>query len=77
MRTLGLIRRAERRTAARPLAAAARPAGDEDDVVALRFPALGWREATAFAVAVGTLVVVPDPLRFLSASGSFVMVRAS
>jgi len=47
----------------------ARPADDER--IALRLPALGWREAAALAVALGVLVVVPDPLRFLAVSGIF------
>ena len=68
MRTLGLIRRGTAgpshdlwpRLCAR-LAA--------DDVVALRVPPIGWLEATAIAVVVGTIVLVPDPVRFLSACG--------
>jgi hypothetical protein len=43
----------------------------DDERIALRLPALGWREAAAVAVAFGILVVVPDPLRFLVASGIF------
>lgn len=42
---------------------------DDDERVALRLPSLGWREAVAFGVALGILVVVPEPLRFLVASG--------
>ena len=68
MRTLGLIHAATppptpdlwRRLRAR--------LGD-DERVQLRLPALGWREATAVALALGTLAVVPDPLRFLVACG--------
>ena len=68
MRTLGLIRRGTSvprhdlwpRLRARLL---------DDDVVHLRVPALGWREAAALAIVLGTLVIVPDPLRFLSACG--------
>jgi len=41
----------------------------DDDRVHLRLPALGWPEATAIAVALGTLAVVPDPVRFLIACG--------
>jgi hypothetical protein len=69
MRTLGLIRRG---TSPPPhdlwprLRARLR---EEDERVALQFPALGWVEATAGALAVGTLLVVPDPVRFLSACG--------
>ena len=40
-----------------------------DELVHLRVPPLGWREAIAAAVAVGTLVVVPDPVHFLTACG--------
>jgi hypothetical protein len=43
----------------------------DDDRVALRLPALGWREAAAFGVAAGIVLMVPDPLRFLVASGIF------
>jgi hypothetical protein len=41
----------------------------DDEVVWLHLPALGWREAAAAAVALGTLFVVPDPLSFLAACG--------
>ena len=41
----------------------------DDERVSLRFPALGWREATAVAVALGMLAVAPDPVRFLIACG--------
>ena len=42
---------------------------EEEDRVALRLPALGWREAAAVAVVLGTPLVVHDPVRFLSACG--------
>ena len=42
---------------------------DDGEMVRLRLPVFGWREATALLVAVGTLVAVPDPLRFLVACG--------
>jgi hypothetical protein len=68
MRTLGLIRRASTGPP-RDLWPRLRAGLADDDVVALRFPAVGWPEATALAVAVGALVLVPDPVRFLSACG--------
>lgn len=40
-----------------------------DEHITLRLPAMGWLEVAALAVAVGTLAVVPDPLRLLTASG--------
>jgi hypothetical protein len=69
MRTLGLIRHASpppARDAWPRLCARLR---DDDERVRLRVPALGWIEATAVAVALGTLAVVPDPVRFLTACG--------
>jgi hypothetical protein len=42
---------------------------DDDDRIRVSLPALGWREATALAVAFGIVALVPDPLRFLIASG--------
>jgi hypothetical protein len=42
---------------------------EEDEVVRVSIPALGWREAAALAVVLGTVAVVPDPLAFLAASG--------
>lgn len=44
---------------------------EEDDRVRVSLPSLGWREATAVAVAFGIIALVPDPLRFLIASGIF------
>jgi hypothetical protein len=41
----------------------------DDEMVRLRLPALGWREALAVSVALVTLVLVPDPVRFLTACG--------
>jgi hypothetical protein len=70
MRTLGLIHRATN-TPAHDLWPRLRARLADDDRVALRVPDLGWREAAALGVAVGILVVVPDPLRFLVASGIF------
>ena len=69
MRTLGLIRRgtpAASHDLWTQLEARMHPA---DDVVRVALPALGWPEAAALAVAIGTVAVVPDPLRFLVASG--------
>ena len=40
-----------------------------DELVHFRLPALGWRDALALGVALGTLVVVPDPVHFLTACG--------
>jgi len=68
MRTLGLIRRGTPGPS-RDLWPGLRASLDADDVLVLRVPALGWLEATAVAVAVGTLALVPDPVRFLSACG--------
>ena len=70
MRTLGLIHRATD-APAHDVWPRLRARLADDDRVALRVPALGWREAAALGVAVGILVVVPDPLRFLVASGIF------
>jgi len=70
MRTLGLIDRATP-APSEDLWPRLRARIADDDRVALRVPALGWREATALAVALGILVVVPDPFRFLVASGIF------
>ena len=42
---------------------------DGDELVRLRVPALGWRDALALGVALGTLVVVPDQVHFLTACG--------
>jgi hypothetical protein len=70
MRTIGLIRHA---TPEPPhdLWPRMRARLADDDRVALRLPALGWREVAALGVAVGIVAVVPDPLRFLVASGIF------
>jgi hypothetical protein len=70
MRTLGLIQRATSEPA-HDLWPRLRARLADDDRVALHVPALGWREAAAAAVAIGILVAVPDPLRFLAASGIF------
>lgn len=42
---------------------------EQDDVVRLRFPSLGWTGVAALAAAAATLLIVPDPLAFLAASG--------
>jgi len=42
---------------------------DDEEHVTLRLPAMGWLEVAALAGAVGTLAVVPDPLRLLTAGG--------
>lgn len=69
MRTLGLIRHAST-TPSRDLWPRLRTRlAADDDRVALRLPAFGWREATALVLAVGILVVVPDPLLFLVTAG--------
>jgi len=68
VRTLGLIRRGTPGPS-RDLWPGLRARLAAADVVVLRLPALGWLEATAIAVAVGTLALVPDPVRFLSACG--------
>jgi hypothetical protein len=69
MRTLGVIHRgtpAPSRDLWSRLQARLR---EEDEMVRLAIPALGWREVAAVAVAVAVTVVVPDPLGFLIASG--------
>jgi hypothetical protein len=68
MRTLGLIRRGTPGPS-RDLWPRLRARMADDDVVALRVPAFGWLEATAIAVVVGMIALVPDPVRFLSACG--------
>jgi len=68
MRTLGLIRHGTPGPS-RDLWPALRARLGADEVVVLRLPALGWIEATAIAVAVGTIALVPDPVRFLAACG--------
>ena len=68
MRTLGLIRHATL-APAHDLWPRLRARIADDDRVALRVPALGWRGAAALAVAFGILVAVPDPFHFLAASG--------
>jgi len=42
---------------------------DNGDHVTVRLPPVGWPEAAALAIAIGTLAVVPDPLRLLIAGG--------
>jgi len=68
MRTLGVIRRGTPEPP-RDLWPRLRARLQDDEVLRLRFPAVGWLEAAALALAVGTLAVVPDPVRFLSACG--------
>jgi len=70
MRTLGLIHRATP-SPARDLWPRLHARIADDDSVALRVPALGWRETTALAVALGILAMVPDPVRFLVVTGIF------
>ena len=68
MRTLGLIRSATP-PPGRDLWPRLRTHLDDDERVSVRLPALGWRETTAVAVALGTLALVPDPVGFLVACG--------
>jgi hypothetical protein len=68
MRTLGLIRRASPAPTS-DLWSRLRARLHADERVHLRLPALGWADAVAFAAVVCTLVVVPDAVRFLTASG--------
>jgi hypothetical protein len=42
---------------------------DDEEHVTIRLPVMGWLEAAALAIAVGTLAVVPDPIRLLTAGG--------
>jgi hypothetical protein len=42
---------------------------DDDELIRLRVPPLGWREAVALGMVLGTLVLVPDPVHFLTACG--------
>jgi hypothetical protein len=42
---------------------------EEDERLELRLPAFGWRETAAVTAVLGTLLVVPDPVRFLCACG--------
>ncbi len=42
---------------------------EQDDLVRLRVPALGWPGWAALAAAAATLLLVPDPLAFLATSG--------
>jgi hypothetical protein len=69
MRTLGLIRRGTPAASHDLWTELEARMHAADDVVRVALPALGWREAAALAVAIGTVAVVPDPLRFLVASG--------
>jgi hypothetical protein len=69
MRTLGLIRRATPAPSRDLWSRLRARLREEDEVVRLSIPRLGWREAAALAVAVAATAVVPDPLRFLIASG--------
>jgi hypothetical protein len=69
MRTLGLIRRGSPDSSRDLWSRLQERLREEDEVVRLSFPALGWGEAAAVAVALVTVVLVPDPLGFLIASG--------
>ena len=44
---------------------------EETEWVKLRFPPLTWRVGAALATTLGTLMVIPEPLRFLAAFGVF------
>jgi hypothetical protein len=68
MRTLGLIRAASPEPAS-DLCARLRARLVDDELVRLRLPALGWREAMALSITLGTLVLVPDPVHFLTICG--------
>ena len=68
MRTIGLIRLGAP-DPPRDLWPRLRARLRDDEVVRLRLPALGWLEVAAAAAALGVLLVVPDPVRFLSACG--------
>lgn len=41
-----------------------------DDVVELRLPPVTWPVMAATAAAIGTLLLVPEPIRFLTAFGA-------
>jgi hypothetical protein len=69
MRTLGLIRSASSEPPRDLWPRLRARLREEEEIVRLLPPALGWREASALAVALGTLLLVPDPLGFLVASG--------
>jgi hypothetical protein len=69
MRTLGLIRRGSPDPSRDLWVRLATRLREEDEVIRLAVPALGWREAVALAVALAATLVVPDPLAFLIASG--------
>jgi hypothetical protein len=69
MRTLGLIRRGTPDPSRDLWSRLQARLGAEDEMIRLPIPALGWREALAFAVALAVTVAVPDPLHFLIASG--------
>jgi hypothetical protein len=69
MRTLGLIRRGTPASSHDLWTELEARLHEADALVRVSMPALGWREGAALAVAVGIVAVVPDPLRFLVASG--------
>jgi hypothetical protein len=69
MRTLGLIRTASPAPARDLWPRLCARLREDDAPVRLRLPALGWVEAAAAAVALGTIAVVPDPVRLLTACG--------
>ena len=69
MRTLGLIRRGSPDPSRDLWARLETRLREEDEVIRLAVPALGWREAVALAVALAATLVVPDPVAFLIASG--------
>jgi hypothetical protein len=69
MQTLGLIRSASPDSSRDLWSRLQARLREEDQVVRLAVPALGWREAAALAVALAATAAVPDPLGFLIASG--------
>lgn len=71
MRTLGLIRRGTPTAMHDLWPRLSARLSEADEMVRVALPALGWREGAALAVALGIVAVVPDPLRFLVASGVF------
>jgi hypothetical protein len=71
MRTLGLIQRGTPTSPHDLWTRLNARLHEADEMVRVSLPAVGWREAAALAVALGTVAVVPDPLGFLVASGVF------
>jgi len=71
MRTLGIVRKAARspRRELLPELRARVAQSRADDRVRLELPAFTWQWRIATAAAAGVPFVVPEPLRFLAASG--------